>query len=99
MDTDDRRRSPPGIVWSWLTARSALWAVASGLRGPRTFAGLNRSMYRITCPSRARLHARSQVLAHASWPDIPDNRPLSDRFGGRSLFPEIEQQLGAKQSR
>jgi hypothetical protein len=78
MVADDRRRSPPGIVWSWPTASSALWAVASGLRGPRTFAGLNRSMYRITCPSRARLHARSRVLAHASWPDVPDNRPLSD---------------------
>ena len=41
MVADDRRRSPPGIVWSRPTARSALWAVASGLRGPRTLAGLN----------------------------------------------------------
>ena len=36
--------------------------LASGLRS--TFAAaLPRPMYRITCPSRARLHARSQVLA------------------------------------
>src|SRR5690242_5946055 len=44
------------------------------------FAGPNRPMYRITCPSRARLHARSQVLAHAPWPDVPDNRPLSGGY-------------------
>src|SRR5690349_3378607 len=65
--------------------RSGPWRPA--YVGPPTFAGLNRLMYRITCPSRARLHARSQVLAHAPWPDTPDNRPLSNGSGGR-LWPD-----------
>jgi len=38
--------------------------MASRLRGACTFAAArSRPMYRITCPSRTRLHARSQVLA------------------------------------
>ena len=57
--------SPFWIVGSWPTVRSAPWTV-DGVRlvRARTFAAaLPRPMYRITCPSRTRLHARSQVLA------------------------------------
>ena len=46
-----------------LDRRLRLW-MAFGLRGARIFAAaLPRPMYRITCPSRTRLHACSQVLA------------------------------------
>ena len=39
-------------------------AAMNDLRGAHTLAAaLPRPMYRITCPSRADLHARSQVLA------------------------------------
>ena len=63
-------------------------SLSSGLRGARTFAAaLPKPMYRITCPSRTRLHARSQVLAR--------HRCLMYRVIGHYPVgnPEIEQQL------
>jgi hypothetical protein len=65
--------------------------MASGLRGAFTDA-LPRPMYRITCPSRARLHARSQVLAmhRGLMHRITGHYPIV--FSGRS-FPEAERQL------
>jgi hypothetical protein len=33
------------------------------------------------------------IAVEASAADLPDNRPLSGRFTGRSLFRETEQQL------
>ena len=70
-----------------LAARSALWPwMAAGLTRIEDLAALHRPMYHITCPSRARPHARSQVLARLSQSDVPDNRPLSGAFAGRVLL-------------
>jgi len=55
----------PVLAGSWVTIDRPLgpW-MAYGWRGVRTFAAiLPDPMYPITCPSRTRLHARSQVLA------------------------------------
>jgi hypothetical protein len=55
--------SPSGVAESWPTGRSAAWTVmVPGVRGA-VAAALPRPMYGITCPSRTRLHACSQVLA------------------------------------
>ncbi len=55
---------PSGVVMIWPTVRSAPWIVDGVcLRGARAFAAdLPRPIYRITCPSRIGLDARSQVL-------------------------------------
>jgi hypothetical protein len=61
------------------TIRSASWT-ADGIWLARCLhfaAARPDPMSRITCPSRTRLHARSQVLATHHSPDVPDNRPLS----------------------
>jgi hypothetical protein len=50
-------------------------------------------MYRITCASRAAVDGHTPAQPRQPWAVEPDNRPLSDRFTGRSLFREIERQL------
>lgn len=57
--------------------------MAPSLRGARTFAAaLPRPMYRITCPSRTRLAARSQVLARHRSLMYRINRSLMYRIIG-----------------
>lgn len=51
-------------------------------RGVRTSEGVD------VWPLRA-----MSIAVEASAADVPDNRPLSGRFTGRSLFRETEQQL------
>ena len=56
--------SPSGIVGDLLAVGSAPWTVGGVWLGrcPRLRRRSSRPMYRITCPSPTRLHARSQVL-------------------------------------
>ena len=77
------------LVWGQALAQGQISAVDRGwcLRGAAT-AALPRPIYRITCPSRARLSRSFPGPRQASWLDVPDNRPLSGRFTGRSLFRE-----------
>ena len=50
-------------------------------------------MYRITCPSRTRLNARSQVLARNRCLMYRVTGHYPDRFADHSWYPEMEQQL------
>ena len=60
MFTLPERGSPSGIVGSWPTVRlDRGWRLACPVPSPP----LPRPIYRVTCPSRTQLHARSQVLA------------------------------------
>src|ERR1035441_711624 len=85
MFTLPKCSSSSGIVGRWLTVRSAPWTV-DGVWLARCPHLRRRSSSADVPDNVPESHTAGRPFPgprHASWPDVPDNRPLSDGSAGR----------------